>query len=53
MVNRLLELKADVGSNATDTELGRETPREGETAQTVVNVFETSAATDAPERTWR
>jgi len=30
MVNRLLELKADVGSNATDTELGRETPREGQ-----------------------
>jgi len=29
MVNRVLELKADVGSNATDTELGRETPREG------------------------
>jgi len=31
MVNRLLELKTDVGANATDTELGRETPREGKT----------------------
>lgn len=29
MVNRLLELKTDVGANGTDVELGRETPREG------------------------
>lgn len=29
MVNRILELKTDVGANGTDVELGRETPREG------------------------
>jgi len=29
MVNRVLELKTDVGANGTDVELGRETPREG------------------------
>jgi len=29
MVNRVIELSATVGANATDTELGRTTPREG------------------------